>query len=319
MNDEVRYVITRELGKGAFGYVFEATDKFTNKKVAIKRIEKVGKALSREFEILCELKDSLHCVNMIECFYTRTTKHSLVQNVVFEYLEDDLEKVIRRFSKSDNQIPERLVKLYAYQIFKGLEELHQKNIVHRDLKPENILKTSKDYVKIADFGSSKFLDNSQKNTPYIVSRYYRAPELLLCVTNYSFKIDIWAAGCIVAELALLDVMFKGRDEGGQLFEIFKTLGSLNQNEKEYYCRTVQFIEKYIDQIPDYPKNEKKLNLLYSKFSEPNIARNFFEQIFRLVPTTRLTATEALNHRFFADTKIEYEVMMRGLALKDRSN
>lgn len=319
MKDEARYVMIKELGKGAFGYVFEAQDTYKNQRVAIKRIEKVGKALSREYEILWELKDSLHCVNMIECFYTRTNNQSLVQNVVFEFLEDDLEKVITRYAKSKIDMPERLIKLYAYQIFKGLEEIHQKNIVHRDLKPENILKTSSDYVKIADFGSSKFLDGSTKNTPYIVSRYYRAPELLLCVTNYNFKIDIWAAGCIIAEMSIKEVLFKGRDEGAQLFEIFKLIGSMNVNEKEYYGRQVNFLDKYIDQIPIYPRDDKKLSNLYNCFSEPNIAKTFFEQIFRIVPTARLSATEALNHRFFAETKIEYEMMMRNLALGDRSN
>lgn len=65
-------------------------------------------------------------------------------------------------------------------------------IAHRDLKPENILISKEDVIKICDFGSSKILDFEHgKNTPYIVSRYYRAPELILCVTNYSTSIDIW--------------------------------------------------------------------------------------------------------------------------------
>jgi serine/threonine protein kinase len=319
MKDEARYVMIKELGKGAFGYVFEAQDTQKNRRVAIKRIEKVGKDLSREYEILCELKDSLHCVNMLECFYTKTPSTNLIQNVVFEFLEDDLEKVITRYTKSKMDIPERIIKLYAYQIFKGLEEIHQKNIVHRDLKPENILKTSTDYVKIADFGSSKFLDNFAKNTPYIVSRYYRAPELLLCVTNYNYKIDTWAAGCILAEMAIKQVLFRGKDEGGQLFEIFKLLGSLNPHEKEYYMRQSPFLAKHIDMIPHYPRDETKLASLYSSFSEPGVARIFFEQIFKLVPTARLSASEALNHRFFADTKIEYEMMMRNLAIVERAN
>ena len=76
------------------------------------------------------------------------------------------------------------------QILEGIETIHSKNIVHRDLKPENIL-LQDEKVKICDFGSSKFIYEQTKSTPYIVSRYYRAPELLLARNNYDSKIDIF--------------------------------------------------------------------------------------------------------------------------------
>lgn len=80
----------------------------------------------------------------------------------------------------------------------GLEYIHGKNVCHRDLKPENILLTKDGVVKICDFGSSKILSAKGKNTPYIVSRYYRAPELVLSICKYSTAIDIWSVGCILA-------------------------------------------------------------------------------------------------------------------------
>ncbi len=79
-----------------------------------------------------------------------------------------------------------------------MKNIHKYNIAHRDLKPENVLLSEKGEVKICDFGSSKIIDSYGKNTPYIVSRYYRAPELILCITKYTTAIDIWAAGCILA-------------------------------------------------------------------------------------------------------------------------
>ena len=80
------------------------------------------------------------------------------------------------------------------------------------MKPENILKNEKGIIKICDFGSAKILDE-KLNTPYIVSRYYRAPELILACSDYSQNIDIWAIGCIFAEFMTLRPLFPGKTEG----------------------------------------------------------------------------------------------------------
>ena len=94
--------------------------------------------------------------------------------------------------------------------------IHGKGIVHRDIKPENIFlknETNGTKVKIGDFWSSKKLTPNAKSTPYIVSRYYRAPELLLGNEKYSEKIDIFSAGCLIAELFTLVPLFRGEEEG----------------------------------------------------------------------------------------------------------
>lgn len=95
--------------------------------------------------------------------------------------------------------------------------VHSKGISHRDLKPENILKNEKGVIKICDFGSAKML-HEKLNTPYIVSRYYRAPELILACSDYTHKIDIWAIGCIFAEFMTLRPLFPGKTEGSQFIE-----------------------------------------------------------------------------------------------------
>ena len=89
-----------------------------------------------------------------------------------------------------------------YQLLNGLKGIHHKNIAHRDLKPENVLLSQDGVIKICDFGSSKVIDPQGKNTPYIVSRYYRAPELIFGITNYTTMIDVWSVGCVIAELML---------------------------------------------------------------------------------------------------------------------
>ena len=98
------------------------------------------------------------------------------------------------------------------QILTGMAYVHSKGISHRDLKPENILMNEGGVIKICDFGSAKALDE-RLNTPYIVSRYYRAPELILACSDYSDKIDVWAIGCICCEFMTLRPLFPGKTEG----------------------------------------------------------------------------------------------------------
>ena len=114
--------------------------------------------------------------------------------------------------------------------------VHSRDVCHRDLKPENILANEQGVIKICDFGSAKTLSPDGLNTPYIVSRYYRAPELVLACSDYTNKIDIWgkllllslihsltnfffiAIGCIFAEFMTLRPLFPGKTEGSMLLE-----------------------------------------------------------------------------------------------------
>ena len=149
-------------------------------------------------------------MQILDFFYSRTDQNKLIQNIVFEYVEDNLENLLERTIKAKRHIDEFTIKKYLYQILNGLRSIHSKGIAHRDLKPENVLLSEQGTIKICDFGSSKQIDPQGKNTPYIVSRYYRAPELILCVTRYTTAIDVWATGCILAEMFTLQPIFKGK-------------------------------------------------------------------------------------------------------------
>lgn len=129
---------------------------------------------------------------------------------------------------------------YMYQLLTGVREMHEKKIAHRDLKPENILINQKGEIKICDFGCSKIIDPKGKNTPYVMSQYYRAPELIMAITKYSVAIDMWSVGCIMAELALGEPFFVGANEGDQLFAILKVMGSFSEEEEKVLKERVPF-------------------------------------------------------------------------------
>lgn len=184
----------------------------------------------------------------------------------------------------------------------GLSNIHAKGIAHRDLKPENVLLSKDGVIKICDFGSSKVIDPNGKNTPYIVSRYYRAPELILCLTKYSTAIDVWAAGCIMAELFLLTPIFKGKTEGDQLFAIFRVLGSLSAEEQKEYKQRVPFDPSLFDSFGNF----KPVNLK-DYFRCVSDRTNFLDLLLKMLaylPEKRITAKEALSHEFFKDLEDE---------------
>jgi serine/threonine protein kinase len=153
-------------------------------------------------------------VQLLDFFYSLDEKQRIIQNTVLEFCDHSLEDVLKDYDKSSKFIPMPMIKKYAREIFIGLRNMHQLGICHRDLKPENIL-LKNECVRICDVGSSKVLDlsDSSMNTPYVVSRYYRAPELILACNKYDLSIDVWATGCIIFELLTKTPMFPGEAEG----------------------------------------------------------------------------------------------------------
>ena len=171
--------------------MFEAIDPHTGESVAIKRTSKSGEYVSREFEVLDKLRDCENVVQLLNIYYSKNEEGKVVQNLVFEFCAHNLEEVIQTAKEKNTIIPMENIKDYMRQILKGMKYVHSKGICHRDLKPENILMNKEGVVKICDVGSAKVLSANGLNTPYIVSRYYRAPELILACSDYTDAIDIW--------------------------------------------------------------------------------------------------------------------------------
>jgi cyclin-dependent kinase-like len=145
--------------------------------------------------------------------------------MVFEYIEKNLLEILE---ENPNGLDPNDVKYYLYQVFKAIEYCHRNNVIHRDIKPENLLiNPKKKDLKICDFGFARVLNNKNGAglTDYVATRWYRAPELLLS-NHYGKEVDIWAAGCIMAEITDGDALFPGESEIDQLFCIQKIMGKL---------------------------------------------------------------------------------------------
>jgi serine/threonine protein kinase len=148
-------------------------------------------------------------------------------NLVLEYVPETLHRIAKNAIKINRvPVPSLLVKLYTYQLCRGLSSLHAIDVCHRDIKPQNLLVDSATgTLKICDFGSAKRLVKGETNVSYICSRYYRAPELIFGASVYSQSIDVWSAGCVLAELLLGSPLFQGENGVDQLVEIIKVLGT----------------------------------------------------------------------------------------------
>lgn len=291
-------------GSGAFGYVIEAYDRIHDARVAIKRTHKVGTKLSREYEILSELKDCSYIVKLMDTFYSVNDDGKVIQNLVFEYVTRSLEVYMEEYRRKKKYIPLEKIKQVSRQLLEGLDYCHKKNIVHRDLKPENVLFTQDDQVKICDFGSSKCIKKGTTSTPYIVSRYYRAPELILGKTDYNEKIDIFAAGCIIAELFTLTPLFPGKTEGLQIFEHMCVLGNPGREYFSKFGLQNNFVD-YFDsvKINGVEKFDELIN--EDRYYDKNEAKNAANLILNMLNwdiNKRFSAEQCLKHPFLCTPK-----------------
>ncbi|XP_010174457.1 glycogen synthase kinase-3 beta-like, partial [Antrostomus carolinensis] len=153
-------------------------------------------------------------------------KDEVYLNLVLDYVPETVYRVARHYSRAKQTLPMIYVKLYMYQLFRSLAYIHSFGICHRDIKPQNLLLDPDTAVlKLCDFGSAKQLVRGEPNVSYICSRYYRAPELIFGATDYTSSIDVWSAGCVLAELLLGQPIFPGDSGVDQLVEIIKVLGT----------------------------------------------------------------------------------------------
>ena len=187
-----RYKLLENIGCGAYGIVCSALDTKTNNKVAIKKIPKalevltIAKRTYRELKILKHFKHD-NIISIRDILKPPEDKSQFLDvYVVFDMMETDLHRIIH----SDQPLTDEHARYFLYQILRGLKHIHSANVLHRDLKPSNLLVNEDCELKIGDFGMARGLDSSPSEkkrvmTEYVATRWYRAPELMLSLSEYS--------------------------------------------------------------------------------------------------------------------------------------
>jgi len=287
-----RYERMEKLGEGTYGIVYKARDvQNEHGIVAIKKIrlenedEGMPSTAMREIAILKELNHP-NIVQLYDVIYVPNEKKL---SLIFEYVDYDMKKFMKSLSSplSDDQ-----VKLLTRQLLEGIIHCHNRRIIHRDLKPQNLLIDPKTLnLKIADFGLARaFSVPIRTLTHEIETLWYRAPEVLLGQKEYSLGVDMWAIGCIFAELNERRPLFIGDSEIDQIFKIFQFHGTPTE-------RTWPGISQIPDFKPIFPRFKAVDPYSYFKVMKSD-AVDLLLKLVALDPSKRISAVEALKHPYF---------------------
>lgn len=323
-----RYHIQQNLGKGMFSSVVRATDSKTGKLVAIKIIrnnDTMKKAGMKEIAILEQLQaadpdDKKHIIR-----FERYFDHKGHLCMVFENLSMNLREVLKKFGR-DVGLNLRAIRAYAQQMFLGLSLLRKCGILHADLKPDNLLVNEhRNVLKVCDLGSASPATENEI-TPYLVSRFYRAPEIILGMP-YDYSIDVWSIGCTLYELYTGKILFTGRNNNQMLRSIMECRGKippkllrrgslthlhfddlLNFRSEEQDKTTGRIVTKILDFKK--PTRDLKTRLMGkdtrglgdAEAKELALFVDLLDRCLNINPERRCTPMEALKHPFIARPK-----------------
>jgi serine/threonine protein kinase len=208
-------------------------------------------------------------------------------------METDLHRII--YSTQPLSIDH--VQYFVYQLLRGLKYIHSANVLHRDLKPSNLLVNSNCDLKICDFGLARHMEDewSGTRTEYVVTRWYRAPEIMLACTEYSKAIDVWSAGCIFAELLARQPMFPGSDYIAQLRLIHGKLGRPSEQELDFI--TSERAKRFMLSLSAKPPTD--MATLFPQYRGETEALDLLAKMLTFLPSKRISVEDALAHPFMA--------------------
>ncbi|KAK6631023.1 hypothetical protein RUM44_003195 [Polyplax serrata] len=282
-----RYITLNQLGDGTYGSVVLGQRVDTGEKVAIKKMKRKyyswDEAMNlREVKSLKKLSHA-NVVKLKEVVRENDTLY-----FVFEYMQANLYQLMKERGRL---FPEAVIRNIVFQILQGLAFMHRNGFFHRDMKPENLLCCGPELIKIADFGLAREIRSRPPYTDYVSTRWYRAPEVLLHSTTYGSPIDIWAVGCITAELYTFRPLFPGSSEIDEMFKICSILGTPDRKE-----------------WPEGYALASAMNFKFPKFSRISLSTvvpeagkegiTLIEDMLNWSPGKRPTAQQSLRYPYF---------------------
>ncbi|KAI9726639.1 MAG: negative regulator of the PHO system [Chrysothrix sp. TS-e1954] len=278
-----------KLGEGTYATVFKGRNRQTGELVALKEIhldseEGTPSTAIREISLMKELKHE----NIVSLHDVIHTENKLM--LVFEYMDKDLKKFMDTHGDR-GQLKPHVIKSFMRQLLNGISFCHENRVLHRDLKPQNLLINARGQLKLADFGLARAFGipvNTFSNE--VVTLWYRAPDVLLGSRQYNTSIDVWSAGCIMAEIFTGRPLFPGQANDDQLQKIFRIMGTPNERS---WPGVSQFPE-YKHTFSQYSTND--LRLILPQIDPVGI--NLLSSMLQLRPDSRISAPEALRHPWF---------------------
>ncbi|XP_782022.1 cyclin-dependent kinase 14 [Strongylocentrotus purpuratus] len=283
------------LGEGSYAKVYKAVSCINQQVVALKEIrlqqdEGTPFTAIREASLLKDLKHA-NIVCLHDIIHTKTTL-----SFVFEYVHTDLSTYLERHPGGLNP---NNVRLFLFQLIRGLSFCHKRKILHRDLKPQNLLISEAGELKLADFGLARAKSIPSRTYSHeVVTLWYRPPDVLMGSTDYSTQLDIWGVGCIFLEMMWGQPAFPGlKDATDQLEKIFKVLGT--PTEQTWHG---------VSRLPNYGKvaaagrfHKPKLlcEILPSILLIPG-AESLMTDMLQLEPRKRISTVQAMTCQYFKD-------------------
>ncbi|KAG1704561.1 hypothetical protein DVH05_005492 [Phytophthora capsici] len=293
----------KTIGSGAYGVVISATDSKSGKTVAIKNIQRAFDDLTDAKRIVREIKLMRHlnhkCVLGVEDIFEPVALSKFEDvYIVSQLMATDLHRVIySRHALSDEHIA-----FFMYQMLCAMKYVHSANVIHRDLKPSNVLVNANCELKICDFGLARgvFPEEELELTEYVVTRWYRAPEIMLGCMKYTREVDVWSMGCIFAEMMSRKPLFPGQDYIDQLHLIMNALGA--PNDQELYFLTNARARKFMNAEFQKrgPNPTKPLAHMFT--DSPPDALDLLQKMLVIDPNKRISVDDALAHPYLASIR-----------------
>lgn len=321
-----RYAVQQQIGKGTFATVVRAQDTRTGNAVALKiacNNETMYKAGQKEMDMLQVLNqndpdDKKHIIRLLRNF-----DHKGHLCLVFENLSADLREILKKFGRGVG-INLKAIRSYAQQMFLSLSHLKKCQILHADLKPDNILVSEKrNLLKVCDLGTAAFANDAEV-TPYLVSRFYRAPEVILGIP-FDYAIDMWSIGCTLFELYTGKILFAGADNNQMLRAIQESRGKFpvrmlkrSTLAEKHFDLDGNFFSQERDKITGkamirqvnfnktVPGKDLRSRLSYNtkgmnpdELKEHAALVDLMDKCLQLDPARRINPNDALRHGFIA--------------------